>query len=206
MKKLCKNCIYDSLNGTIKSFKQGEVIFREGAPLDHIAMINSGLVKVSKLFVSGEEKIFDILGPREYVGLVAMLKGEDDFIATATALSNVTLNEIHKSTVMTTYDSDDFFKDTCLNCTMTRMGTFQTQLFQSANLDTEDKILHILEYLAKKFGRKDDLLYTIHLPFTKTVLAGLIGIRRETLSRHLSSMLEEGLIDIEKNIYKFVGM
>jgi len=206
MKKLCKNCIYDSLEGTIKSFKQGEVIFQEGAPLGHIAMINSGLVKVSKLFVSGEEKTFDILGPREYVGLVAILKGETDFIATVTALSNVTLNEIQRSTVISTYDSDDFFKETCLNCTMTRMGAFQTQLFQSANLNTEDKILHILEYLAKKFGRKDDQLYTIYLPFTKTVLAGLIGIRRETLSRHLSKMVGEGLIEVEKNIYKFVGM
>lgn len=206
MKRLCDNCIYDSLKGVQRTYASGEVIFHEGEDLDRIALIQLGLVKVSKLFVSGEEKIFDILGPKEYVGLVAMLKDEKTFIASATALSDVVINEIPKSTVESAYETNDIFKDTCLSCTMTRMNTFQTQLFQSANADTEDKIITVLEYLAKKFGSVENGLYTMKMPFTKTVLASIIGIRRETLSRNLSRMQDEGLIEINKNIYKFMGM
>lgn len=206
MKKLCKNCIYDSLSGHDKTYKPGEVIFHEGATLDNIVMIESGLVKVSKLFISGEEKIFDILGPKDYVGLVALLKEEPEYIASATALNDVVVKVIDKTTVLKAYEDSDFFKSACLNCTMTRMNTFQNQLFQSANIDTEEKILHVLIYLAKKFGLVENEQYRLKLPFTKTVLASIVGIRRETLSRNLSKMVDEGLIELDQNVYKFYEM
>ena len=175
----------------------------EGDDLRYSFMIVEGLVKVSKVTINGEEKIFDIFGPDDFLGLVSMLKKDDKYIATATCLTEVKLNLLRKADVLKAYKSNNRFKDICLSCAITRTNLFQSQLFNSSNSDIEERILLILEFLSNKFGKQSNNIHTLILPFPKTTLANIIGIRRETLSRKLSSMQKAGVIQIDKNIYKF---
>lgn len=203
MQRHCVNCIYNDLPSKSITLHEKDVIFLEGDDLLYSFMIVQGLVKVSKITINGEEKIFDIFGPEEFLALVSMLKGDDKYIATATCLTEVSLELLHKEDVLEAYRNNNEFKDICMSCAMTRTNLFQSQLFNSSNTDVEDRILLVLEYLSKKFGMLKDSEYTIKLPFPKTTLANIIGIRRETLSRRLTSMQNSGLIEINKNTYKF---
>ena len=49
-------------------------------------------------------------------------------------------------------------------------------------------------------------MIALKLPFSKTVLASIIGVRRETLSRKLSEMKKRNIIEIENNTYIFDRM
>ncbi|AIO18529.1 cAMP receptor protein [Candidatus Izimaplasma bacterium HR1] len=169
-------------------------------------MIVEGLVKISKITINGEEKIFDIFGPDDFIALVSMLKEDDKYIATATCLTEVKLNLLRKDDVIQAYRSNNKFKDICMSCAMTRTNLFQSQLFNSTNSDIEERILQVLKYLSTKFGKSTGDLLTLKLPFSKTTLASIVGIRRETLSRRLTSMQKDNLIEINKNIYKFNRM
>lgn len=203
MQKYCVKCIYSDLPSKTIKLHEKDVIFLEGDDLLYSFMIVEGLVKVSKITLNGEEKIFDIFGPNDFLALVSMLKEDETYIATATCLTEVELKLLHKVDVLEAYRSNNRFKDICMSCAMTRTNLFQSQLFNSTNTDIEDRILLVLEYLSKKFGTLADNQYTIKLPFSKTTLASIIGIRRETLSRRLTSMQKENLIEITKNTYKF---
>ena len=206
MKQYCTNCVYKSLPNTQKLFSENETIFLEGNELNNVYVIEEGLVKISKIFINGEEKIFDILGPGEFLALVAVLKGDKEYIATAVALSDCVVSVMEKDIVKEAYTSSNKFKDMCLSCAMTRTNLFQSQLSNSLNEDIEERIINVLTFLSSKFGELIHFEHTLKLPISKTMLAGIVGIRRETLSRKLSKMKKDGIITIDKNIYKFRGV
>ncbi|WP_038468847.1 Crp/Fnr family transcriptional regulator [Candidatus Izimaplasma bacterium HR1] len=206
MKQYCNTCIYSTLPTKTIQLHEKDVIFLEGDELLYSFMIVEGLVKISKITINGEEKIFDIFGPDDFIALVSMLKEDDKYIATATCLTEVKLNLLRKDDVIQAYRSNNKFKDICMSCAMTRTNLFQSQLFNSTNSDIEERILQVLKYLSTKFGKSTGDLLTLKLPFSKTTLASIVGIRRETLSRRLTSMQKDNLIEINKNIYKFNRM
>lgn len=203
MKQYCINCVYESLPHTIRQLEAGRVLFREGDPLTHVWRIRNGLVKITKLHVSGDEKVFDILGEGDYLALIALLQGQPHYIATAETLTPTTLVQIERDAVNGAYESNPLFQKTCLQCAVTRTNMFQRQLFHISNVDTEEKILSVLQLLAKRFGIEHDGRIVLELPFNKTILAGIVGIRRETLSRNLSAMQDKRILRVEKNTYIF---
>ncbi|MBU1020463.1 MAG: Crp/Fnr family transcriptional regulator [Firmicutes bacterium] len=203
MEKYCKHCIYETLPHNLVTFSSQETIFMEGLSLSSVYRVKEGLVKVNRMHPSGDEKTFDILGPGDYLALLAVLQGKKEYIATAVAITDVTAVQITFDNVVTAYQSNSVFQATCLHCAVTRSTMFQDKLFQTTNIDTEEKILATLQLLANKFGLIQDGIVEMKLPITKTVLASIIGIRRETLSRKLSEMQQKKIIQIHENIYKF---
>lgn len=203
MKQHCTRCMYADLPREYKTFKANQTIFLEGDTLQHIFLIDDGLIKISKLFLNGEERIFEILGPNEFVALVSVLKGDLDYVATATCLTDTTVGIIKREDVMNAYRNSSEFKDVCMSCLVDRTNLFQSQLYQTSNVDTEDKIMSVFNYLLDKFGLEKDDKQVLDLPFNKTVLANIIGIRRETLSRKLTKMQKDNIIEVSKNKYIF---
>jgi len=203
MKKYCTKCIYESLPHEKVNFLPQESIFLEGDFLNYVYRIVNGYVKISRIHSSGDEKIFDVLGPGDYIALLAVLQGKNEYVASATAINRVEAIRIKNTEVLKAFQSSEIFKNSCLNCAVTRTILFQNKLFQASNIDTEDKILNALRLLSNRFGSCKDNYVEMKLPFTKTELANIIGIRRETLSRKLSEMRNKNILQIERNIYKF---
>jgi CRP/FNR family cyclic AMP-dependent transcriptional regulator len=67
-----------------RSFPAGEVLFREGDPGVEMFVIQSGRVRISKVFPSGERTLA-VIGPGEFFGEMAILNGKPR-TATATAI------------------------------------------------------------------------------------------------------------------------
>ncbi|MFA6627436.1 MAG: Crp/Fnr family transcriptional regulator [Bacilli bacterium] len=201
MKQYCKNCIYKILPFGEKEYEANQTIFLEGDLLRWVYRIKTGYVKMYRLLESGDERILSIFGPGDFIALLAVLQNQTHYIAFATALTPLHLQVIDKQAVKKAYQSNNLFKDNCINCAITRTHFFQFQMTQVGNNDTEDKIINILQNLHKKFGYSLESPKLMVLPFSKTVLADIIGIRRETLSRHLSLMETKGILKVEKNRY-----
>jgi len=201
MRQFCVNCIYRSLPSHTIDLKSDSLIFLEGSDLTDVFQIESGYVKISRYQESGDETVISILGPDDYIALLAVLQGKDQYIASATTLTEARLRVMSRSEVTKAFSSNEIFQRSCLNCAITRTNFFQQKASQSGNTDIEDKILSMLKYLLKKFGgtfKGKDILV---LPFSKTVLANIVGIRRETLSRYLKIMQERNIIIVKKNNY-----
>lgn len=206
MKKQCAHCIYESLPHTVKTVPAQTILFLEGDTLDVIYRVKDGLVKINRVHPSGDEKVFDILGTGDYIALLAVLQGKKQYVASAETLTDCTLLQMTYQDVKEAYESNLLFQQSCLHCAVTRTHSFQNKLFHSTNVDTEEKILGILQLLANRYGTTSNGVVTLSLPFNRTVLADLIGIRRETLSRKLSSMQDQGIVTIDKQEFIFHRM
>jgi CRP/FNR family transcriptional regulator len=206
MKRFCEVCVYETIKSTTVKYDKGSYIFHEGDPLTDIYMVKTGFIKVSRLYPSGEEKVFDIVGPHDFLALLLVLQEKDIYQASAYALTDVVLNKSSKKDALVAYNSNKTFKDACIDCASMRANIFQNQLFQVANTSTDEKILGVLGHLYQKFGSYKNNQHQLYLPITKTDLANIIGIRRETLSRKLSELQKNGVIKITKNLYIFNRM
>jgi len=202
----CDFCLYEHLSSKTKKLGKHTFLFHEGDQIDKVFIIKEGLVKISKLYENGDERILDILGPNEFVALLNTLKKKEHYIASASTLTNVVLQELSVKEVHEAYQTNANFKDSCLNCAASRVGVFQQQLIEASNQNTEEKILNTLKFLYRKFGVKNKDTYQLYLPITKTDLASIIGIRRETLSRKLSNLEKNKVLNIKKNMYEFFCM
>jgi CRP/FNR family cyclic AMP-dependent transcriptional regulator len=75
-----------------RTFKVGEVIFREGEPGHTMFVVRGGEVRISK-HVRGGERVLATLGPGEFFGEMAVLSGRPR-TATATAATALTVLEL----------------------------------------------------------------------------------------------------------------
>jgi len=201
MEKLCKNCKYDYLNGENVSYTTNEIVFSLGQKLDSIYHINDGYVKMVRYLENGDERIIGILGPGDYLALLGVLQNKENYLATAIAITKIEVKKISRNEVINAYQKCDSFKERCLNCAVTRSNLFKDYLIQSANIDVKERVINTLKILFEKFGYIDDSQQILDLPFSKTVLANIIGIRRETLSRVLSKLQKEDIIWYKNNKY-----
>ncbi len=79
--------------GQTKLYPEGEIIFSEGDPADHLYTVARGKVKVFKMTPSGKELILSILGPGVPVGAVAVYESIP-FPASAVAFEDSVLIRI----------------------------------------------------------------------------------------------------------------
>lgn len=201
MLRSCSKCLYHALPGIQIHRAKGEVLFLEDTPLNWVYRIVTGTLKMVKDYENGGERILGVLSDGDDVALLAALQGKDHYIANAIAMTDVILVQSSKEEVLSTYRSYPDYREMCMGCALSRSHFFQFQTAQSSELDVNQKIIAMLQNLALKYGRKEGSKTTLLLPFTKTVLADLIGIRRETLSRHLGLLQDQGKIKVDGNRY-----
>lgn len=75
-----------------RTFKAGEIVFREGDPGHTMFVVRAGQVRITR-HVRGGERTFAVLGAGEFFGEMAVLSGRPR-TATATAVEALTLLEL----------------------------------------------------------------------------------------------------------------
>ena len=201
MSRFCNACIYETLPSRKVTLSKGEFIFHQGDELHSIFYIRKGIVKITKLHEDGEEKILELVGHDDFIGLLAVLQHQDEYPASAECLTDVEMTVSSKEDTLAAYDNHQPFKEACMHCATTRANVFQSQLFQLSNRSTDDKIIGFLTQLAQRFGGYKNDQYYVNLPLTQQELASIIGLRRETLSRRLNALKDDGIIDFQGSKY-----
>ncbi|MEC9485428.1 MAG: Crp/Fnr family transcriptional regulator [Candidatus Izemoplasma sp.] len=201
MSRFCNTCIYETLPSRQVNIKKGEFIFHQGDDLHSIFYIRDGIVKITKLHEDGEEKILELVGRDDFIGLLAVLRNQTTYPASAECLTDVTMTVSSKADTLQAYEDHQPFKEACMHCATTRADVFQSQLFQLSNRSTDDKIVGFLTQLAQRFGTYKNDQYCVELPLTQQELASIIGLRRETLSRRLNALKDESIIDFKGSKY-----
>lgn len=204
--KTCDTCIYRQAIHKNKIYQKNEYLFLETEKVEYIYFIKKGIVILSKLHTNGEEKIMDVLKEGDFIALLTILQNKEEYLVSAKAVTEIEVEVIRKEDALHNYNNNTQFRDTCMKCAAHRLGNFHTQLFSTSNIDPEEKIIQVLKHLYSKFGYMNQKRHYLKLPISKTELAQMIGIRRETLSRKLTALKKQNIINVEKNIYEFKDM
>jgi CRP/FNR family transcriptional regulator len=190
-----KQSIMDSSNHKI--YKKGEIIFNCGDYFDYFFIVNKGRVKLSKISAMGKEQILKILEVGDFMGELSLFK---DTLLTnsAEALEKTEICIIRSEKVREIIMQRPEIALKFLEKYAERIKHSEELIEQIGLRDVEQRIANFLIAEVEKNNIKNrNNEYEINLPVTKSVLSSILGTTKETLSRKLSLLQDEGLIRLE---------
>jgi len=175
-----------------KDFAKGDYIFQEGKhPVGLFCMIK-GKGKVFRLNEDGREQIVRLHGPNEIMGYKSLVM-ETPYHASSVALEDCQVGFISKTAFDSIIDTNPriarlFMKIICQN--LDQSEDFMVSL---ASKNIREKVAGILYFLQDKFGLNEDNILQISL--SREEIAGMIGVATENLSRAITQLKEDGVIN-----------
>lgn len=178
-----------------KKYKKGQMIFFEGDISDKLYVINKGKIKIFKYTREGKEQILYILSEGDFVGDLSLLK-KDEFKFNAEALEDSNI------CVLTKDDFDELLQENpeiaieILQVVYDRIVRLENLIQSLSTKDIEARIAGLLLSFVKDFGIRKGHKIELELPLSREDIANYIGVTRETISRKLGSMQEQGIIEL----------
>jgi CRP-like cAMP-binding protein len=174
----------------VKSFSRGQTIFSEGDPGTGFYVVVSGRVKIYKLSADGKEQILHIFGGGEPFGEVPVFEGRR-FPAHAVALDETRCMFFSRSAFIDLISRNPSLSLNMLAVLSRRLRRFTVLVDDLSLKEVPGRLAAHLLYLSDRNEGADDL----ELDVPKGQLAGMLGTIPETLSRILTKMVKQGLIE-----------
>jgi CRP/FNR family cyclic AMP-dependent transcriptional regulator len=181
-----------------RKVKKGSIIFFEGDEGDEFYIIESGLVKIYS-FDGAKTVILAFIREGNYFGEMALIKPGLLRSATAETLEATDLYVLRRRDFEQLLAKNNKMALQMLWFTMERLRNANEQIQDLTFLNARERILKILLRLSKEHGT---LLASgemqINLKLTHQQIADLVGAVRETASKILQELQEEGLITVDQ--------
>lgn len=181
-----------------RRYKKGQVIFFEGDLSDKFYIISQGKIKMFKHTREGKEQILYIRAEGDFIGDLSLLK-KSPFPYNAEALEDVNVCTLSKD------DFDKILKDNpeislrILESVHDRLVSLENLVQTLSTKDVEARIAGLLITLSESFGIKEGDKIILEIALTREEMANFIGVTRETMSRKLSSLQDEGILELIGN-------
>lgn len=177
-------------------FSKGELIFKEGAPAQHITYVRAGFIKLVKQGIGGKDFILSISKKGAYIGIQNLNQKSKTNYFSAIAVT----------------DSEVCFIDIeCFARLLKQNGTFATEVITtifSDQMNYFDRLVNNVQQqlpgrLANTLSYFRNEVYNtnpFNLNLTKTELAALIGTSRESVSRILKEFQETEIVKMDRKV------
>jgi CRP/FNR family transcriptional regulator, dissimilatory nitrate respiration regulator len=173
-------------------YKKGENIFSENEQATGLYAVASGRVKIYKLSPDGREQILHIFGPGEVFGEVPVFAGKR-FPASADSMDESVILFFQRDALIDLIQKNPSIALNMLAVLSMRLRRFASMIDDLSLKEVPGRLAKHLLYL-KKQGQD---IPEIDLNITKGQLASLLGTIPETLSRILTKMADQGLIETD---------
>jgi CRP/FNR family transcriptional regulator, cyclic AMP receptor protein len=177
-----------------RTYEPDTIIFQEGDRGEALYMLTEGMVKLSKVDLGGYEKTLTILQPPEFFGEMALL-GNTNRSATAISIGHIHIyllfaDDFNK--LIQTYPTVSLNLTTTLAQRLRGMGD-EAQILSYK--DAQGRVAFVLLRLYRSGVIELDAKGFAIVKLTHQELANLAGTSRETVTRALKVLENEGVIE-----------
>jgi CRP/FNR family transcriptional regulator, nitrogen fixation regulation protein len=176
-----------ALMGARMSFPRNAEIYGEGEPADFVYQVVSGTVRTSKILSDGRRQIGGFYLPGDIFGLDL----GDEHAFSAEAIGDATVVYVRRSAVLALADRDGHVARQLWAATARELSQAQRRvllLIQSA----QERLAGFLLEMAER-ARSGD---SVDLAMTRQDIADYLGLTIETVSRTLTTLAEEAVIEL----------
>jgi len=175
-----------------KHYRRGSTIFSQGEDATGFYVVARGKVKIFKLSPDGKEQILHIFGPGEPFGEVPVFEGRR-FPAHALALEESRLLFFPRTAFVALIKANPSLALSMLAVLSRRLRGFAALVDDLSLKEVPARLAKHLLYLSESQEGSDQ----VALDIPKAQLAALLGTIPETLSRILTRMTKQGLIELD---------
>lgn len=181
-----------------KEFKKGELLVLEGDKIGSLVIINDGQVKAFRTTQEGKEQILHIFSEGDFFGEKNLLRDQ------ASNYSVEALEETHACLI----HKGDFqvlireYPDIALKIMeelCQRLDRLENTIETMGTKTVEARVSSVILEFAAKYGKPHQKGVMIDLPLSREGIANYIGLTRETVSRKMSLLQDDGIIEMIGN-------
>jgi CRP/FNR family cyclic AMP-dependent transcriptional regulator len=167
-----------------------------------IPLTKSGVVKVYNITTAGEEKIVSYESEGSLVPSGWLFSKSPAALFYYDSFTDSQLYSIPKRDLISFVNSNHAAATTLLDHYASMYTAAIMHLHALEQSRARDKLLHIFQYLALRFGKPlRGTTYRIELRLTHQDIANLIGITRETVTAEISKLSKSGTVKSENLHY-----
>ncbi|MFV8827719.1 Crp/Fnr family transcriptional regulator [Alkalihalobacterium sp. APHAB7] len=188
-----------------REFREREILFMQGEPLDRVFFIHKGKVKIYKTDVSGKEQIVSILQNGDMFPHAGFFR-TGNYPAHAEVMEDATLLVIpiieFERLLLTR-------PDICMKLFRVmgeKIIDLQNRLDEQIFHNTYEQILMLFLRLSKMHGQNyNDGLVKLTIHFTNQELANMIGTTRETVNRTVTKLKKNNIVQMGPKGYLLIS-
>ncbi|WP_241990307.1 MULTISPECIES: Crp/Fnr family transcriptional regulator [Cryobacterium] len=187
-----------SIGARIQSlaWSAGEAVFTAGDPAEHVYLLAAGQAKAFRTTPTGQRTSLDFFGPGDVLGGLTWA-GRSGYTETAVALVTTCALRIDAGAFREVMLAHPSVALGVLDVVSDRLARARSTEQQQASNTVTERVAAGLLRLADTFGVPGDEpgATLIQLPLTRADLAAMAGTSAESVSRTMSRLRRDGLID-----------
>ena len=193
--------ILEEIPYEIEVYNKGEIIAIEGDDCPSLGIILKGKIEIQKIFPSGQIMTINNFKEGNIFGESLVFLDKHSYPATITAMDYSEIMYIEKSNIIELSILDTRVLTNFVSILSNRILMLNNRI---SNLSQDSIRKKIANYLLFEYENQKNLF--IELPFSRKKMAELLNIPRPSLSRELTNMRDEEIIDFDKNIIKILDL
>lgn len=184
-------------NSQVTKYKKGDYIHFDGDVCDSLDYIQSGEVEIEHLTEEGLKKTMNIYKEFDLLGLNIMYSSNQYYIMNFVAHTDVSILEIKKDELTNAIKRSDQLLMNVLNHLSNTSMFIGSKLKKDFKVTIREQLLNLIfsQYEKQKSN-------PIKLPYSKTKIAEIFGVSRTSISRELTRMFKDGIIEMERDYIK----
>lgn len=180
-----------------KRLTKGETLFQKGDPTHGFFVVVFGQIKLAFPSSSGNEKVVDIIGPRQSFGEAVMFM-DQPYPVFAEAISDAMLLHVARDAVFDLLGSDTSFARRMLAGLSIRLHSLVQDVESYSLRSSMQRVIgYLLQHCPSE--REDECVGSIEftLPTSKQIIASRLNLTPETLSRIFHDLVAAKMIGIQ---------
>lgn len=179
-----------------RKYAAGQIVFNEGDPCSGLYIVASGHIRIFKTSANGREQVLNIDGPGSSVAELPVFDG-GNYPASVAAVDETVLLFVSK----------EDFRDLCLTHPQVALKVLRVVgirlrrlvgIIEELSFTTvRHRLAALLVRLARGEGKRAGAGIIFNLPDNNQEIASQIGTVRELVSRNLSRLQSDGIIEID---------
>lgn len=200
---VCARCDSDELSlleqmKYYRTYEAGTTVVWSGDRMDFVASVVSGIASLSQTMEDGRRQMVGLLLPSDFVGRPGRANAPYDVIATTDLVMCCFRKKPFEDMMVTT----PHVAQRLLQMTLDELDAAREWMLLLGRKTAREKISSLLSIIA----RRDASLHmrsaasggiVFDLPLTREEMADYLGLTLETVSRQISALRREGIIELE---------
>ncbi len=170
----------------------GQCFIDEGEPADAFFNITAGSAKLFKLLPDGRRQITGFVGPGHFLGIAV----SDTYAFSAEAIEPVRYCRFHRGKLRALLDDFPLMEKRLLEVAANELVAAQEQMLLLGRKTARERLASFLLLQSRQGLTCGHARRRFTLPMTRNDIADYLGLTIETVSRTLTRLRNEGLIEI----------
>jgi CRP/FNR family transcriptional regulator len=192
--------------GSLMRFSKDEVIIQGNEEPQGVYLIKSGYVKAYSISHAGHSNLLLVHKAGEFIPLPWALDGAHTTGLFYEAMTDVEVLRSSKANLRSTMGNDSWLSKEILSQTVNIISIYTQRIRTLEYRSARERVIAELIYLSERFGEKHGKEVIINAPITHQDISDSINMSRETASRALELLFEEGLLGQKDHLFTVKDM